>query len=242
MATLVTGLSACQEKIGTGYLSAFPAEFFDRFEANQPVWAPYYTIHKILVGLLDQYTLAGNPQALKMLTWMVDYFYNRVMNVKITKYIVHRHYDSLNDETGGMNDVLYKLYSLMGDSKHLLLAHLFDKPCFFGLLSVEANDIDDFHANTHIPIVVGAQIRYEVTGDPLYKNIGTFFMSIVNSSHNYATGGTSVGEFWKNPMRMADTMSTENEESCITYNLLKVSRHVFRWTKESLMQIIMSAP
>ncbi|CAL5211526.1 unnamed protein product [Lathyrus oleraceus] len=231
MSALVTGLSACQEKIGTGYLSAFPAEFFDRFEANQPVWAPYYTIHKILAGLLDQHTLAGNPQALKMLTWMVDYFYNRVMNV-ITKYTVHRHYDSLNEETGGMNDVLYKLYSLTGDSKHLLLAHLFDKPCFLGLLSVEANDIADFHANTHIPIVVGAQMRYEVTGDPLYKNIGTFFMSIVNSSHSYATGGTSVGEFWKNPMRMADTMSTENEESCTTYNLLKVSRHLFRWTKE----------
>ncbi|CAK8575877.1 unnamed protein product [Lathyrus sativus] len=231
MSALVTGLSACQEKIGTGYLSAFPAEFFDRFEASRPVWAPYYTIHKILAGLLDQHTLVGNPQALKMLTWMVDYFYNRVMNV-VTKYTVHRHYDSLNDETGGMNDVLYKLYSLTGDSKHLLLAHLFDKPCFLGLLSVEADDIADFHANTHIPIVVGAQMRYEVTGDPLYKDIGIFFMRIVNSSHSYATGGTSVGEFWRNPKRMADTMSTENEESCTTYNMLKVSRHLFRWTKE----------
>ncbi|XP_058729951.1 uncharacterized protein LOC131602023 [Vicia villosa] len=231
MSALVTGLSACQEKIGTGYLSAFPADFFDRFEANQPVWAPYYTVHKIMAGLLDQHTIAGNPQALKMLTWMVDYFYNRVKNV-ITKYTVHRHYDSLNEETGGMNDVLYKLYSVTGDSKHLLLAHLFDKPCFLGLLSVEADDIADFHANTHIPIVVGAQMRYEVTGDPLYKDIGTFFMSIVNSSHSYATGGTSVGEFWKNPKRMADTMSTENEESCTTYNMLKVSRHLFRWTKE----------
>ncbi|TKY67424.1 hypothetical protein E2542_SST10318 [Spatholobus suberectus] len=168
MSSLVAGLSACQEKIGTGYLSAFPSEFFDRFEAVQYVWAPYYTIHKILAGLLDQHTFAGNSQALKMVIWMVDYFYNRVLNV-ITKYTINRHYDSQNEETGGMNDVLYRLYSITGDSKHLLLAHLFDKPCFLGLLAVQANDIADFHANTHIPIIVGSQRRYEIIGDPLYK-------------------------------------------------------------------------
>lgn len=232
MSSLVAGLSACQQKIGTGYLSAFPSEWFDRFEAIQPVWAPYYTIHKILAGLLDQYTFAGNPQALKMVTWMVDYFDNRVRNV-ITKYTVNRHYKSMNEETGGMNDVLYRLYSITGDSKHLLLAHLFDKPCFLGLLAVQANDIADLHANTHIPIVVGSQMRYEITGDPLYKEIGTFFMDLVNSSHSYATGGTSVSEFWSNPKRIADNLgTTENEESCTTYNMLKVSRHLFRWTKE----------
>ncbi|XP_072088332.1 uncharacterized protein [Arachis hypogaea] len=232
MSAVVVGLSACQQKIGTGYLSAFPSEFFDRFEAIQPVWAPYYTIHKILAGLLDQHTFAGNPQALKVVTWMVDYFYNRVLNV-ITKNTISRHYESLNEETGGMNDVLYRLFTLTADPKHLMLAHLFDKPCFLGLLAVQANDITNFHANTHIPVVIGAQMRHEVTGDPLYKDIGTFFMDIINSSHSYATGGTSVSEFWHNPKRIADNLkTTETEESCTTYNMLKVSRHLFRWTKE----------
>jgi uncharacterized protein len=64
-----------------------------------------------LAGLLDQYTIAGNPQALKMVTWMVNYFYNRVMNV-IAKFIVNRHNQSLNEEAGGMNDVLYRLYNI----------------------------------------------------------------------------------------------------------------------------------
>ncbi|KAE8037104.1 hypothetical protein FH972_009727 [Carpinus fangiana] len=231
MSAIVSTLSDCQEKMGTGYLSAFPSEFFDRFEAIKPVWAPYYTIHKILAGLLDQYTFAGNAQALKMMTWMVEYFYNRVQNV-ITKYSVERHYLSLNEETGGMNDVLYKLYRVTEDPKHLLLAHLFDKPCFLGILAVQADDISGFHANTHIPIVVGSQMRFEVTGDPLYKAIGTFFMEIVNSSHSYATGGTSADEFWSDPKRLASTLHTENEESCTTYNMLKVSRHLFTWTKE----------
>lgn len=64
---------------------------------------------QILAGLLDQYTLAGNAQALNMTKWMVNYFYNRVQNV-IEKYTVERHWLSLNEETGGMNDVLYRLY------------------------------------------------------------------------------------------------------------------------------------
>ncbi|WCJ36934.1 hypothetical protein M5689_018102 [Euphorbia peplus] len=231
MTELVSALSACQEKLGTGYLSAFPSEFFDRFEAIKPVWAPYYTIHKIMAGLLDQYIFADNNEALKMVKWMADYFYNRVHNV-IMKHTVERHFLSLNEETGGMNDVLYKLFSVSGDPKHLMLAHLFDKPCFLGLLAVQADDISGFHANTHIPVVIGSQMRYEITGDSLYKEIGTFFMNIVNSSHSYATGGTSSHEFWSDPKRLADTLSAENEESCTTYNMLKVSRHLFRWTKE----------
>ncbi|KAL6341071.1 hypothetical protein AAG906_032186 [Vitis piasezkii] len=231
MSAVVSALATCQEKMGTGYLSAFPSELFDRFEAIKPVWAPYYTIHKILAGLLDQYTFAGNSQALKMMTWMVEHFYKRVQNV-ISMYSLERHWLSLNEETGGMNDVLYRLYSITGDQKHLVLAHLFDKPCFLGLLAVQADSISGFHANTHIPVVIGSQMRYEVTGDPLYKAIGTFFMDIVNSSHSYATGGTSVGEFWSDPKRLASTLQRENEESCTTYNMLKVSRHLFRWTKE----------
>ncbi|KAK1384297.1 putative alpha-L-arabinofuranosidase B, arabinose-binding domain-containing protein [Heracleum sosnowskyi] len=205
MSAVVSALHDCQNKMGTGYLSAFPSEQFDRFEALKPVWAPYYTIHKILAGLLDQYTLANNTGSLEM---------------------------ALNEETGGMNDVLYKLYSITGNQKHFTLAQLFDKPCFLGLLAVKADDISGFHANTHIPIVIGSQMRYELTGDPLYKEIGKFFMDIVNSSYTYATGGTSHGEFWKDPKRLASFLDAENEESCTTYNMLKVSRNLFRWTKK----------
>ncbi|GMH11494.1 hypothetical protein Nepgr_013335 [Nepenthes gracilis] len=231
MTSIVSALKECQDQIGTGYLSAFPSSFFDRFEAVQSVWAPYYTIHKIMAGLLDQHTLAGNPQALEMLTWMVEYFYNRVQNV-IKTHSIERHWMSLNEEVGGMNDVLYRLYSITGNQKHLLLAHLFDKPCFLGILAMKADDISGFHTNTHIPVVIGAQMGYEVTGDELYKEIGVFFMDIVNSSHSYATGGTSVSEFWSDPKRLGSQLQTENEESCTTYNMLKVSRNLFRWTRE----------
>lgn len=232
MSSIVDTLYDCQKKMGTGYLSAFPTEFFDRAEALTTVWAPYYTIHKIMQGLLDQYAVAGNSKALEMVVRMANYFSVRVMNV-IQKYSIERHWTSLNEETGGMNDVLYQLHTITGDLKHLTLAHLFDKPCFLGLLAVQADSISGFHSNTHIPVVVGAQMRYEVTGDVLYKQIATSFMDIINSSHSYATGGTSFGEFWSDPKRLAATLSTENAESCTTYNMLKVSRNLFRWTKET---------
>lgn len=64
-----------------------------------------------MAGLLDQYTYANDTRALKMLVWMVDYFYKRVQNV-IAKYTIERHWRSLNEETGGMNDVLYNLFTV----------------------------------------------------------------------------------------------------------------------------------
>nr|CAB3470870.1 unnamed protein product [Digitaria exilis] len=230
MAAVVDALYECQRATGSGYLSAFPAVFFDEFEA----------LAYIMQGLLDQHVVAGNGKALGMVVAMADYFAGRVRNV-ITKYSIERHWTSLNEETGGMNDVLYQLYTITKDQKHLVLAHLFDKPCFLGLLAVQADSLSNFHANTHIPVVVGGQMRYEVTGDPLYKvklttvlnqEIATFFFDSVNSSHAYATGGTSVSEFWSDPKRLAGALTTETEESCTTYNMLKVSRHLSRWTKE----------
>eukprot|EP00250_Pteridium_aquilinum_P011286 c19966_g1_i1 orf=356-3310(-) len=232
MTAVLNALFECQQEIGTGYLSAFPSEFFDRFEEVRPVWAPYYTIHKIMAGLLDQYTFVGSTKALKMAIGMADYFNQRVLRI-IDLYTIERHWQSLNEETGGMNDVLYRLYTLTNDLKYLKLAHLFDKPCFLGLLAVQADSLSGFHANTHIPVVIGAQMGFEITGQKLYKELSSFFMDIVNTSHSYPTGGTSAGEFWTDPLHLGETLSTtETEESCTSYNMLKVSRHLFRWTRQ----------
>ncbi|XP_022740984.1 LOW QUALITY PROTEIN: uncharacterized protein LOC111292729 [Durio zibethinus] len=231
MSAVLSALSECQKKLGTGYLSAFPSKQFDDVEALKPCWAPYYTIHKIMAGLLDQHTIVGNPEALKMLIRMVDYFHKRVVNV-ISKYSVERHYLILNEEHGGMNELLYRLYSITREPKHFLLGRLFDKPCFLGGLALQEDEISGYHGNTHIPIVIGSQVRYEITGEPLYQAIGSHFMDIVNSSHCYATGGTTVREFWTDPKRLATTLETQNEETCTTYNMLKVSRQLFRSSKQ----------
>eukprot|EP00198_Chlamydomonas_reinhardtii_P014213 XP_001703550.1 predicted protein [Chlamydomonas reinhardtii] len=101
---MVSELGKVQEKLGTGYLSAFPTEFFDRVEALKPVWAPYYTIHKIIAGLVDAHELAGHPSALAMATRMVDYHWNRTQAVIAAKG--REHWNAvLNCEFGGMNEV-----------------------------------------------------------------------------------------------------------------------------------------
>jgi len=64
---MVAELAKCQQALGSGYLSAFPEELFDRLRVGRPVWAPFYTVHKIMAGLLDQHTLMGNAQALDVL-------------------------------------------------------------------------------------------------------------------------------------------------------------------------------
>ena len=70
---LVAELARCQKALGNGYLSAFPSSYFDRLRDGLPVWAPWYTVHKIMAGLLDMYLLAGNQQALEILEGMAGW-------------------------------------------------------------------------------------------------------------------------------------------------------------------------
>ncbi|CAD6336301.1 unnamed protein product [Miscanthus lutarioriparius] len=233
MTRVVDILYDCQKKMGTGYLSAYPETMFDLYEQLDEAWSPYYTIHKIMQGLLDQYMLASNKKGLDVVVWMTDYFSNRVKNL-IQNYTIQRHWEAMNEETGGFNDVMYQLYTITKEQKHLTMAHLFDKPCFLGPLGLHKDGISGLHVNTHLPVVIGAQKRYEVVGDHLYKDISTYLFDVVNSSHTFATGGTSTMEHWHDPKRLVDEIKiSSNEETCATYNFLKVSRNLFRWTKEA---------
>ncbi len=90
---LVAGLTACQSKIGTGYLSAYPTELFERLAQGKPVWAPFYTYHKIMAGLLDMYLLTGNSDALRivegMAAWAQD-IYGKLQHRSALKDVAHR--------------------------------------------------------------------------------------------------------------------------------------------------------
>ena len=97
-------LAKCQRKLGDGYLSAFPTEFFDRLNRREKVWAPFYTIHKIMAGLLDTHQHCGNKQALEVLEGMANWADHW------TAAIPEPHMQEiLNTEYGGMNEVLYNL-------------------------------------------------------------------------------------------------------------------------------------
>ena len=123
--TVVTELAKVQAaeatKFHPGYLSAFPEELFDRVDARQRVWAPYYTIHKIMAGLLDAYVLTANAQALEVLTKQADWVAFRVG--RLTDEQQQR---ALDTEFGGMNEVLANLFAVTGDAVSATRARRFE--------------------------------------------------------------------------------------------------------------------
>jgi hypothetical protein len=224
----VAELAKCQNALGGGYLSAFPESFFDRVEARQNVWAPYYTIHKIMAGLVDMYTYCGNQQALDVAEGMAGYFKRRT-----DKLTDDRFNAMLGTEFGGMANVLYDLYAINHRADDLALAHRFDQQSFLHPLSEDVDDLSNIHANTHIPKILGAARRYELLGDPPYGHLTTFFWDRIANHRSYATGGSNAHEGWGPPDKLAHTLLKgwmANQETCTTYNMLKVTRDLIRWT------------
>ncbi|KAG7674396.1 hypothetical protein Ndes2526B_g05121 [Nannochloris sp. 'desiccata'] len=244
---LLQGLSECQAAHGDGYLSAFPKEHFDRLEALQPVWAPFYVIHKIMQGLLDQHQLAAQPQAFEMLTSMAGYFCTWSERVIIDHGIDHWHH-VLENEFGGMNDVLYKLSieeerqnkkkkysSSVSSNSWAACAALFDKPAWFDPLVQNQDVLSGLHANTHLAQVNGFASRFEATGDETAAAAVVNFFNIVTNRHSYSTGGSNWFEHWGDGQSLGDAIdnadaAANTQESCTTYNILKIARSLFTWT------------
>jgi DUF1680 family protein len=226
---MVAELAKCQEANGNGYLSAFPEVFFDRVESerNEPWAVPYYSIHKIMQGMIDMYTLCGNQQALDVVKRMADYFEKRA-----AKHSVFSWDRTLLTEFGGMSEMLGDLYAITKEPRYLALAHKFDHAAFLGPLLLEHDDLSNVHGNSHIPKVLGAARRYELTGDERYRKIATFFWDLVTGTRCYVTGGCTSGEHWPEPNKLAHTLSPTNQECCTTHNMLKLTRYLFRWTAD----------
>jgi len=149
---MVAELAKCQQKLGArGYLSAFPIEWFDRLDARKPVWAPFYTIHKIMAGMLDMYQLAGNKQALEVVEGMSRW----ADGWSASKSEEHMQ-DILNTEYGGMNEVLYNLAAATGNDRWAKAGDRFTKKRFFNPLALHNDELTGLHVNTHIPQVIGA--------------------------------------------------------------------------------------
>jgi DUF1680 family protein len=226
---LVAGLDACQKKIGTRYLSAYPTELFERLAQDKPVWAPFYTYHKIMAGLLDMYLLAGNTDALRiaegMGQWAHEYFWGISADQRLRM---------LRTEYGGMNEVLANLAAVTRKERYLDAARLFEQPCFLDPLAGRRDELQGLHANTHVPKIIGAARMYEVTGDRHYRDIAEYFLAEVLAARNYVIGNTSLDEHWKTPPNQLNgTLAWTNAECCVAYNLMKLQRHVFSWTADA---------
>jgi hypothetical protein len=236
---LVKILAACQQK--DGYLGAYDTKAYDNlrlYDTPPPapgpptsavaqqrprVWAPFYTYHKILAGHIDMYQLGGNQQALATATRMADW-----ADAYSKSFTPDRWQNVLGSiEHGGMNEAAFNLYGITGNSKYKDLAYRFEHKEFFDTLSAHEDRLNKVHANTNIPKVIGAARGYELTGDERYRNISEYFWNEIVSDHIYATGGTSNGEIWHAPNAIASELGGTAEECCCSYNMMKLTRHLF---------------
>ena len=221
---LVTALAACQNAspsagFGKGYLSAFPESFFDRLEAGSGVWAPYYTIHKIMAGLVKQYRLTGNEQALDVVLRQA-----RWVDARTSGLSYERMQRVLETEFGGMNDVLADLHALTGNTAWLDVAERFTHARVFDPLAQGEDRLAGLHANTQIPKMIGALRLWEEGLPERYRTIAANFWKIVTGHHSYVIGGNSNGEAFHEPDVVAGQLSDNTCENCNSYNMLKLTR------------------
>ncbi len=236
---------------GEGFISAYPPDQFIMLERgatygtqNTQIWAPYYTLHKILAGLLDCYEVGGNRKALDIARGMGAWAYARLRALPAeTRISMWSRY--IAGEYGGMNEVMARLYRLTRDRQFLECAKLFDNVnVFFGNaahdhgLAANVDTIRGKHANQHIPQVTGALETFRGTGERPYYDIADNFWDIVTGGYMYTIGGVAGARtpnnaecFTAEPDSLWENgfASGGQNETCCTYNLLKLDRQLFMY-------------
>lgn len=242
---MIDELYKCQQTFGNGYLSAFPEADFNKLETEfGGVWAPYYTYHKIMQGLLDVYLCIGNKKAYQIILGMADYVEQRMskLDEETIDKILYSVGANPQNEAGAMNEVLHKLYKVSKDPKHLSLAKVFDRDWLADPLSKKQNMLNGLHSNTHIVLVNGFSQRYLNTRELKYHDAAVNFWDILMENHVYANGTSSgprpnvttptslKAEHWGVPGHLSNTMTKKIAESCVTHNTQKLTSTLFTWT------------
>jgi len=226
---IVAELAKCQARLGEqGYLSAFPESSFDDLEQGRPAAVIWYALHKIMAGLLDAHEHLQNQQALdvleKMAAW-VDWRTGRLPEDQMQR--------TLQTEFGGMNEVLANLSAVRKNPRYLEVAKRFDHHVVVDPASQGRDTLAGLHANTQIPKFIGAARQFELTGDPYYRDAALFFWQQVALHRSYVTGGNSVSEHFRTPPDvLASELTDLTQETCNTYNMLKLTSHLFGWYAE----------
>lgn len=253
MKTLIDGMRECQKnsKGKPGYIWAAGHPNSDNVEVQfdnveqgkanifDDAWVPWYTMHKIIAGIIDIYNATGYSTAKDLGSDLGDWVYNRCMT-----WDANKQRTVLSIEYGGMNDCMYDLYLITGKDNHAAAAHCFDETALHELiLKGGANALNGRHANTTIPKFLGALKRYialdgkTVNGEKIdasrYLQYAEAFWDMVTTHHTYITGGNSEWEHFG----MDDILDKErtncNCETCNSYNMLKLSRELYKITGDS---------
>ena len=187
-------------------------------------WAPFYNIHKMYAGLRDAWLYCGNEQAknlfLKFCDWAVDITHD-LSDGQMEKMLGNVH--------GGMNEVLADAYAITGEQKYLNCARRFSHKLLLVPMEEGKDCLDNMHANTQIPKVIGYQRIAELAHDVQYHNASEYFWEIVTRQRSLALGGNSRREHFPTKETCIDYINDiDGPESCNTYNMLKLTEDLNR--------------
>lgn len=230
---MVEELAICQRARKTGYVGAIPNEdkaFAEVAAGNirshgfdlNGMWAPWYTIHKIMGGLLDVYIYTGIKQALQVEEGMADWAIQTLSGLDEGQI-----QQMLRCEYGGMNEVLVNTYALSGNKKYLDLSYKFHDHFVLDSLAKQVDVLPGKHSNTQVPKIIGTVRRYELTGEQKDLEIGKFFWNTMINHHTYAPGGNSNYEYLGPEDQLSEKLTDNTMETCNTHNMLKLTRHLF---------------
>lgn len=222
-------------KYGYGYLNAIPAqhcvliEMYRAYNNESWVWAPYYSVHKQLAGLIDIATNIDDKEvaekalliAKDMGLWVWNRLHYRTYVKSDGRQDERRarpgnRYEMWNmyiaGEVGGMAESLARLSELTGTAEekaHLIeAANCFDSPAFFDPLAKNVDAIRTRHANQHIPMVTGALRSFRTNGNACYYDLAQNFWTMIQGRYRYAMGGVGNGEMFRQPYSQITSMCT----------------------------------
>ena len=239
---------------GKGFISAYPPDQFIMLEhgakyggQETQVWAPYYTLHKILAGLIDVYEVSGNPKALQVAEGMAAWVHTRLSKLP-TETLITMWNTYIAGEFGGINESLAHLHRITGKSEYLETAKLFDNiKVFYGDAEHThglAKNVDTYrglHANQHIPQIMGALELYRNSNSPEYYHIADNFWYKTKNDYMYSIGGVAGARnpanaecFVAQPATLYENglSAGGQNETCGTYNMLKLTRGLFFYNQQ----------
>jgi len=238
---IVGELKECQSAHGDGYVGGFTRKRGDVDEDGKAIfpeivkgdirsapfnlngaWSPLYTLHKLLAGLID----TNDPNALKIAIGLAQY-----LNTVFEKLSEDQMQNMLACEYGGLNESFMQLYERTSDKRWLNTAKRIYDHKVLDPLSQQHDELDGLHSNTQVPKIIGIARLHDATKDPQYQTAARFFWQTVTRNHSYVIGGNADRESFESPL--SQYITDQTCEACNTYNMLKLTRHVYQWQPDA---------
>ena len=191
-------------------------------------WVPLYVWHKVHAGLIGAEKLGGINAARPVMLGMAGYLATIIEGLDDEKLQT-----LLAAEHGGLNDSYAETYALTGDPRWLRVAERIRHRKVLDPLTEGKNILPGLHANTQIPKLIGLARLHELTGNPRHADAARFFHRTVIDKHSYVIGGNSDREHFGEPGIIAPAITERTCESCNSYNMLKLTRHLYSWAPDA---------